>query len=317
MKKKMMILAFLLFLTGCSTEEKNAYENEDTETIDTGIVKFEVPESWESEENRNFSYYFENDRNVLSLQTMDVMGSNSMLLEKADELVEAIKETDSSIKDEEVDIVNVSGIEAVEMTANVKMGESEALLKTLTFISKSKRYHFSYYSKGDREKSIDEFESLKNSIELLLPKKIELEEGNIYLSDIYFEGEETDYGHEGWIIIKFDMSEMSEDQKYWIEKEYDFDLEDNSDKSDEEYIHLKRIYKSRILENGEKYIFASIEESKNPLSEMKLDVEIKAWCFQKPSSYTEINEDCSIFGVYESISPDVEKIMIETMERYL
>ena len=136
MKKKMMILAFLLFLTGCSMEEKNAYENEDTETIDTGIVKFEVPKSWESEENRNFSYYFENDRNVLSLQTMDVMGSNSMLLEKADELVEAIKETDSSIKDEEVDIVNVSGIEAVEMTANVKMRESEALLKTLTFISK-------------------------------------------------------------------------------------------------------------------------------------------------------------------------------------
>ena len=136
----------------------------------------------------------------------------------------------------------------------------------------------------------------------VVPVKGELNRGTIVLNDIYIQQENTEYGYDGWIVFEFDLSDMSDKDRYWIE-EYNFDLDDN--------------YNSKIQDDGKKYVFASIQECEYPLSEMKISLEMDVWCFQEKSFYNKIEGTGSDYKIVGTLPENIELIMNEVLQDYM
>lgn len=157
----------------------------------------------------------------------------------------------------------------------------------------------------------------QDEYEFSLPYEISIKGGTIELSDIYIQQENTEYGYEGWIVFVLDFSGMSEKDRYWFEEDYDFDLKDESDLIDKSYLHLDNKYESKIQDDGKKYVFASIEESQNPLEELQMYFELNVTSVGNGSSYNEIKGEVKDFGVVDTLPDEIETAINEVLTGYL
>ena len=160
-----------------------------------------------------------------------------------------------------------------------------------------------------------ENEDVKNDFKV--PVEMKFDSGTLVLDNMYIQQEETEYGYSGWIIFEFDFSEMNEKDRYWFEKEYEFEVDDESDLSDSTFLHINNVYRSDIQSNGKKYVFSSIEECQEPIEKMNISIEMNIRNLENTSYFNDIEGKCSEFNVVNSIPNDINSIMTETIKRYV
>lgn len=150
--------------------------------------------------------------------------------------------------------------------------------------------------------------------EFSLPYVIETEYGDIEISHIYVMQEETKYGYDGVVGIEFDLSNMTEEDRYWFDRDYYFYVSGESlpiASLDEEYIELYVELETDILSNDMKYIFYFIQENREPLDQKKLGLEIEINSSSNEDYEIIVDSLCSELDFVEELPKDVENAYLD------
>ena len=149
--------------------------------------------------------------------------------------------------------------------------------------------------------------------EFSLPYDIETDDGLLQISNIYLRQKETDHGYSGTMAIEFDCSGMNYDDLYWFDKDYTIYVYQGYRAFEESIEIFDMLHKkSDVDENGKKYYFCSINESKEEFRELYFDLRIKI--NHSPTDYElKIAEPCTKCEIVEEFPQDVLDVYVKTV----
>lgn len=160
---------------------------------------------------------------------------------------------------------------------------------------------------GDEYSSKSTIETETEEEQFELPYEISTDEGAIFLSNIYIEQDKTEYGYDGWIAFEFDYSKLDKDEQYWFEKENSIYFTDYSFLKTDDTVELNEFseIESEII-NDKKYIFWILNESREPLGEKRLMINIHVG-----NNEIEIDNLCSDFTIVDEFPDYIKQLLGE------
>lgn len=313
MRKFLIVIMVAVMLVGCGGNT-NLYELETTELNINGVT-FDIPKLWNDnlEETEDYNFYYSGDV-IFNVETKNVNFTNNELLDEKDTWLSTFLE-DDSFENSNIEIINIDNIQALERQSKLKASNVEYNYRDISFVSCGNLYIFRYYMDIiSEDKYLDEYNSLKNSIEVFLPYDIETDEGTIQLSNIYIREEKTQHGYEGLIAFEFDLSALDENGRYWFEQNYNISIYDRSSLDiNKKSIELNEFseMQSPIQDNGKKYIFWFVQEQKNPLNESELHLDIDVWKEFPNRDKLEIERAASNFYIRNELPENIYSIFLD------
>lgn len=308
MRKLVVLLLCCFVLGGCGnfdSSDQNLYEIEELEEKKFGMLTFEIPKSWNdgAKDKEGFVFYYSDTDLKFGLKNFLVDFTNDEFIDTSEEYLSGIKKSDKSFNYESMEVITISGIKALEIRGNTEQLGIDVSIRNLSFVSSGKLYSFSVYVNSNSKKDYKvEWESLEESLSILIPHNFEIDEGIIQLSDVYIQQSETEHGYTGWIAFEFDLTNLNQDERYWFEKEYSIYIVDNGyfDKTSN-YIELNDFseMQSEIQDNGKKYIFWLIGESKIPYEEREIFLNVDMRKSGISEEKLEIKGNISDFKIFD------------------